>query len=155
MHPLWCNVFIVCQFAMLNFNPSIMQALKKGSSNLNCYTQKYAKLCNFVTHFVTNLSGEHVLFWKTHHSHVFNNPFSVLFSIQFSSPVRLLVIPLIWSWVYLENARGIEAYKYAHRLDKGIKLTYMFMVLPGKICVSCVPINLLWEWDWLVLPSLC
>ncbi len=88
MHALWCNVFIVCQLAMLNFH-SIMQALKKCSPYLNCYKQ--TEICNFVTHFVTKLSGEHILFWKTYHSHTFNQSIfcAVFHSVfQSSSPFR-------------------------------------------------------------------
>ncbi len=33
--------------------------------NVNCY--KHTEICTFVTHFVTNLSGEHILFLKTYH----------------------------------------------------------------------------------------
>ncbi len=84
MHTLWCNVYNVCQFAMLNF-PTIMQALKKCSPTLNSYKQtEICKIYNCVTDFVKNLSGEHILFWKTYHSQAFNK--YIFCSISQSSP---------------------------------------------------------------------
>ncbi len=47
-HTLWCNfVFIVGQFAMLNF-PIIMQALKMCSPNVKHIILLQMEMCNFV-----------------------------------------------------------------------------------------------------------
>ncbi len=64
MCTLWSNfMFILCQFAMLNFL-NIILALQKCSPNVkHIYCYKQMDICYFVTHFVTNLSGEHILFF--------------------------------------------------------------------------------------------
>ncbi len=87
MH-LLCNFeFIVWQFAKLNF-PSIMQALKKCSPNVKyiilLQIGRNMQFCYTFWYFVRNLSGEHILFWKTYYSQFFNQ--SIFHSVFQSTP---------------------------------------------------------------------
>ncbi len=76
----------VCQFAMLNF-PRIMQALKKCSPNVNCYKQKYAILL----HILLQTCQLNIDYFERHITvKSSTNPFSV----PFSSPVCILIIPM-------------------------------------------------------------
>ncbi len=83
---LWCDLCSVC----VSWQCWIFPALCKYYNQLRrikcCF--KHTEMCNFVT----NLSGEYIYYFETHITVKSSiNPFFV----AFSSPIHLLVIPLI------------------------------------------------------------
>ncbi len=124
-------MFIVCQFAILNF-PSIMQALKKVLSKCEAYNVfTNRQKCAILLHILLQTCQENIYNFERHITlNSSTNPFSVLFSILFYSPVRLLVIPIV---EYMRLHKFLQSNKMRNVTFTGFDIQH-FPHLPKGMC---------------------